>query len=156
MIGRPIAREEFAEILLAEVACVVEHDVEDDFHVAGMHLVYKSLERDIVALVAVVDFREIEGMIAVIVVARGIFDYGSDPYGGETESLDIVEFFDEAFEVATPSRVALVGLLIVPALSVVGRVAIVESGSHDEIDGFVAKVGAIANEGGGKRVEGEK
>lgn len=104
------------------------------------------MERDIVALVAMVDFREIEGVIAVIVVARGIFDYGSDPYSSETESFDIVEFFDEAFEVATPSRVALVGLLIVPALSVVGRVAIVESGSHYEIDGFVAKVGAIANE----------
>lgn len=156
MIGRPIASEEFAEILLAEVARVVEYDVEDDFHIAGVDLVDESLERDIVALVAMVDFREIEGVIAVIVVARGIFDYGSDPYSSETESFDIVEFFDEAFEVATPSRVALVSLLIVPTLSVVGRVAIVESGSHDEIDGFVAKVGAIANEGGGKRVEGEK
>jgi hypothetical protein len=119
-------------------------------------LVDESLERDVVALVAMVDFREIESMIAVIVVARGIFDHRGNPYSSETESFDIVELFDEAFEVATPSRVALVSLLIVPTLSVVGRVAIVESGSHDEIDGFVAKVGAIANEGGGKRVEGEK
>lgn len=39
MIGRPIAREEFAKILFAEVAGVVEYDVENDFHIAGVDLV---------------------------------------------------------------------------------------------------------------------
>ena len=146
MIGRPIASEEFAEILLAEVAGVVEYDVENDFHIAGMHLVNESLERHILAFVAVVNLREIESMVAVVVVARGIFDYGSNPYGSETESFDIVEFFDKTFEIATPSRVAFICRLIVPTLSVVRWVAIVETSGHNGIDGFVTKISSITYE----------
>ena len=81
----------------------------------------------------------------MVVVTRSIFDNWSNPYCSETEGFNIIEFFDKAFEISTPSRVAFICCLVVPALSVVRRVTIVETSSHDKIDGFVAEISSITN-----------
>ena len=58
-------------------------------------------------------------MIAMIVVARSVFNHRSNPYGGKPESFDVVELLDKSLEVATPAGVAVVIRLSVPTLHVV-------------------------------------
>lgn len=85
-------------------------------------------------------------MIAVVVIARGILDDWGDPDRGEAEGFDVVHLLDEALEVATPFGVVLVKAFAhaIPAVGVIGGVAVIEAGRHDEVDGFVAEVGAVA------------
>lgn len=95
---------------------------------------------------------EVHGMIAVIVVTRGILDDRGDPDGSEAECLDVVELVNDAGEVATPAGVACLDLagLIVPAEDVVVWVTIVEAGGDHEVDALVAEVGAITVEVAGR------
>ena len=151
LVGIPVAGEEFAEVLLAEVTRMVQHDVKDDFHTARVGSVNQVLEEDVlrlcVCLVAAVHFGEVACVVAVVVVAGSVLHDWGNPDSGEAEGFDVVETFDDTFEVATPSRVAHVVLLRVPTLGVVRWVAVVETGGHEEIDTLVTEVRAAA-EGG--------
>jgi len=143
LVGVPIAREQFAEILFAEIAGVVDDDVEQDFHAASVGGVDDGLEINVFALISVVHLADVAGVIAVVVVAGGVLHDGRNPNGGESERFDVVHLLDETFEVAAPARVAVVGRLIVPALRIIGGVAIVEAGGDGEVNHLVAKVRAI-------------
>ena len=119
MVALPVAVKQLAEVCLAEVAGVVEHDVENHLHASLVGSVDERLEGDVLRLVAVVYFAEVGCVISVIVVALGVFYYRGNPDGGEAESLDVVKLLNKALEVAAPSGVAVVVLLAVPALHVV-------------------------------------
>ncbi len=154
------ARELLAELLLAEVAGVVEHDVENDLDALLVRLVDEGLEVDVaraaavvfslalMTLVAQVYLRHVHGMVAVVVVARRVLHHGGDPDGSEAKRLDVVELVDQSGKVATPARVARLDLfsLVVPTEHVVVGVAVVETGGDDEIDRLVAEVSSIGVE----------
>ncbi len=130
---------------------MLQHNVEYQLHAALVHFVDKFLESSLGACgvgvlrhIAVVDLGEVDGVIAVVVEAGGVLYHGSNPHGSEAERLDVVEFVDKTFEVASPFGVVDV-LLAVPAVDVVAVVTVVETGCHGEIDGFVAEVGAVAH-----------
>ena len=153
MVRLPVAGEKFAEILLAEVTRMVEDDVKNDFHTACVRRVNQVLKEYIfglcVGLVAAVHFREVACVVAVVVVARSVLHDGRNPDCGEAQCLDVVQTLNHALEVAAPLGVAFVARLdCVPTVDVVARVAVVETGGHKEIDGFVTEVRAAA-EGGG-------
>ena len=142
-----------AEMSLSEVAGVVEDNVEDDldtFLVSGIdeflkHHVTGALA--IATLIAAVDLREVGGMVAVIVIPRGILHDRVDPDSGEAKGFDIVEPVDESLEVTTPAWVfgRNLAFLIVPAQHVVAGIAIVETSGEDEVDTLVAEVCSAAN-----------
>ena len=153
LVGAPVAGKLLAEVFLAKVTGVVEHNVEHDFHSTLVRLVDQGLETHVLALVAMIHLAEIAGVIAVVVEARSVFHHRCHPNGGEPQCLDVVKFFDKPLEVAAPSRVAVHRGWCVPALGIVARVAIIESGSDHEIDTFVAKVGSAAHK---SRLHGSK
>lgn len=146
MVALPVAVKQLAEVCLAEVSGVVEHDVENHLHASLVGGVDERLEGDVLRLVAVVYFAEVGCVISVIVVARGVFYYRGNPDGGEAESLDVVKLLNKALEVAAPSGVAVVVLLAVLALHVVWLVAVVETGCHHEVDCFVTEIVAVSDE----------
>ena len=133
-----------AEVLLAEVAGVLEHNVKDNLHAAGMCGINEVLELAVVALVARVDLAEVKGVIAVVVETGGILDDGGNPHCGEAQRLDVVQFLDKSFEVATPLGVVDV-LDTVPAIGVVAVVTVVETRGDGKIDSFIAEVGTISH-----------
>ena len=141
LVSRPIASEEFAEVLLAEVTCVVEYDIQDDLHTFCVSSINQILELYILALIALIYFREVACVIAMIVVARGVFHHRSNPNSSKSEGLDIVQFLNQTFEVATPSRVAYIIVLCIPTLGIIVWVTVVETGGHYEVDLLVAEVG---------------
>ena len=116
-----------------------------------MGSVDKVLKFHIFAFKSLVDLAHVQGMISMIVISRCVLNDWSNPNGGETQCLDIVEFFNQALEVATPFGV-LIGyvacMIAVPAVGVVARITIVEACSHGKVDGLVAKVGSPAHKGG--------
>ena len=96
------------------------------------------------ALVAGVDLRKVEGMVAVVVITGGVLDDRSNPYRGEAQRLDVVELVGKTFEVAAPRGVGIgvVRLLIIPAVNVVAGIAVIETGGDDEVDGVLAHINA--------------
>ena len=149
LVCRPVAGKEFAEVFLTEVARVVEHDVENNFHAACMCCIDKVLKLNIFAFVAFVHLGEVQGVITVVVVTRTVGNDRRNPHGRKAQRFDVIEFFDQAFEIAAPSRVAHIVILSIPTLRVVRGIAVVETGSHHKIDGLVAEVGATWIRGGG-------
>ena len=148
-VDRIVLFKHLAKMGFAEVAGMLQHNVKNNLHAAFVHLVDECLECHVsigvrvgLSYVAVVDFREVHGMIAVIVEAGTVLDDRRNPHGGKTESLDVVELVDEAFEVATPFRVVHVKHSV-PAVGVVCRVAVVEAGGNGKIDCLVAEIRAI-------------
>ena len=150
-----VALIELAEEVFAEVAGVLEHDVEDYLQPLGVSGIDKALEGNVLrcspllsALVAKVYRREVHGVVAVVVVARSVLHNRCNPDSSEAESLDVVELVDESLEVTTPAWVLRgnLRLLVVPAKHVVCRVAIVEASGNDEVDGFVTEVSTGAVE----------
>ena len=129
-VGCLIFCEHRAEGFLAKITGVVEDHIEDEFHVVSMNSVDKFLKSDILGEIAAIHFFEIHGVIAVIVISAGILDHRCNPHGGESERFYVVEFLDETFEIAAPSRVSGVVLLAVPALHVV-RIVAIEKTSGD-------------------------
>ena len=86
-----------------------------------MSSIDEVLEFNIFALEASVHLAHVQSMIAMIVIARRVLDNGSDPDGGESKSLDVVEFLYQTFEVAAPFWVLIgdvAGLVSVPAVGV--------------------------------------
>ena len=146
-----VAVEELAQVLLAKVARVVYHNVENHLHAAGMCRIYQVLELHVVALQAAVHLAHVHGMVAMIVIARGILHHRSNPYRSKPQRLDVVEFLYQSLEVATPLGV-LIGdiacLVSIPAIGVVATVAVIETRGHGKIDGLVAKVGPATHKGG--------
>lgn len=133
---------------------MVQYDVEHHLHALGVSGIDKVLEFNVLrcaplgaAFVAEIYGREIHGVVAVEVGAGAVLHDRSDPDGGEAEGLDVVEFVDQAFEVAAPVGVVVFNLyvLVVPAAYVVGRVTVVETGGHGKVDGLVAEVRALAH-----------
>ena len=156
LVFGPVAIEKTAEVGFAKIACMVEHDIQDDLHAAFVGFVDECLETDVVRLVAMVHLGEVVGMVAMVVITRSVLYDGRDPYGGKTEGFDIVEFLDQSLEIASPSRVAGILGVVVPALGVVGRVTIVETGGDDEIDLLVAEVGSRREEGACRSGHGDQ
>ena len=66
------------------------------------------------------DFRD----ETIVVFARRVLYYRSNPHGSEAERLDIVELVDKPLEVAAPVRVAIGNLhiLLVPGTYIVGGI----------------------------------
>ena len=87
-------------------------------------------------------------MVSVIIKPGGIFNDRGDPYSCKTERLDIVEFVDKTFEVASPFGVVDIEFSV-PAICVVGTVPVVETGGHCKIDGFIAEIGTAAYKSSG-------
>ena len=77
-------------MLLTEVTGVVEHDIEDNLDTLSVSLVDEFLEHHVTtlaavtALIAAVNLREIHGMIAVVVITRGVLNDRRNPDGCET------------------------------------------------------------------------
>ena len=73
------------------------------------------------ALVAEVDGGKVHGVVAVEVGSGAVLDHGRNPYGSESECLDVVEFLNQTGEVASPVGVIVCNLhgLVVPAADVV-------------------------------------
>ena len=141
---------------------MLKHDIENEFHSALVHFIDECLESDVCACrisifryIPVVDFREVHGMVAVVIEAGSILHNRSDPDGGKAECLDVVEFVDESLEVAAPFGVIDV-VDAIPAVDVVVGVTIIESRGHREIDGFIAEVGAVTHESGSRRSHGHR
>ena len=128
----PITIEHLAESGLAEVTGVVEDDVEDNLHTALVCFFDNLLETNAFGLIAMVHFREIVCMVAVVVITRGVLYDRSNPDSGEAKCLDVVHLLDETFEVTTPSRIARV--VTIPTVGVIRCVAVKETGCHHEID----------------------
>ena len=128
---------------------MLQHNVKNNLHVAFMHLVNECLECHVCigisvgfSNISVVNFREVHGMVAVIVESGSVLNDRRNPYGSKSESLDVVELVDETFEVAAPFRVVHVKHSV-PAVGVVCRVAVVEAGGNGKIDCLVAEIRAI-------------
>lgn len=122
---------------------MIENDVENQFHIAGMHFFQQGLKGDVFGLVTRVDFGKIESMVAVIIVTGGVFHHRGDPDRSESQRFDVIEFFDESLEVSAPCRIGR-GILAVPAIDVVGRIAVVKAGGDRKVDRFVAEIGSLA------------
>ena len=151
----PVARKEFAQVLLTKVARVVNHDVEDNLHAARVGRVNQVLELGVVALKTLVNLAEVHGVVAVVVKAAGVLHHRCHPHRRETQRLDVVEFLDKALEVAAPLRILILDVLgAVPTVGVVTLVAVIETGRHHEVDGLVAEVHAVAHHGGKSRHDG--
>jgi len=137
---------------LPEVTSMVEDNVEDDLDTFSMSGIDEFLKHHVAgalavaALVAAVDLREVGGMVAVVVIPRGILHDGVDPDSGEAQRLDIVEPVDESLEVTTPAWVfgRYLTLLVVPAEHVVAWITVIKTGSKDEVDTLVAEVCSAA------------
>ena len=145
-----ITVKEATERLFAEVAVVVQHDVENQFHTSGMDGIQQALECHVFvappllpALIAQVHLGEVHGVIAVVVVTRRILHHGGYPDSRETQGLDIVQTLYKSLEVTTPTRVfgLLLCRLVLPAQHIVGGVAVIKTGCYHKIDGLVAEVG---------------
>ena len=95
---------------------------------------------------AVVHTRHIHGMIAMIVISRGILDNRSNPHRSKAKGLDIVELVYQSLEIASPCRVAIIGFLIIPTLPVVAWVAIIKTGGNNKIYALIAEVGPASHE----------
>ena len=145
LVGIPIAVEEFAKIRLSEVAGMVQHDVDNEFHALGVDGIDESLQRYALRLVATVYLTHIHSMITVIVVARSIFDNRGNPNCRKAEGFNVVQLVDKPLKVAAPSRVANVFRLSVPAVGVVRRVAIVETCGYYKINRLVAEIIAVTD-----------
>ena len=140
LVGIPVASEQFTQVFLAEVARVIEHHIEQHLHATGMRLVDECLECRVTAFVAVVHTAEVAGMITVVVQARGVLNDGRYPHGGETQRLDIVQFFNQALEITTPAGVTMVGCPTIPTLGVVTGIAVIETGGNHKIDALVTEI----------------
>ena len=55
LVGVAVAGEQFAQVFLTKIACVVQYHVEQNFHPAGMGGIDERLEGRVAALVAVVN-----------------------------------------------------------------------------------------------------
>ena len=129
-----------------------KHNVEDDLDTFSMSGIDEFLKHHVAgalavaALVAAVDLREVGGMVAVVVIPRGILHDGVDPDSGEAKGFDIVEPVDESLEVTTPAWVfgRLLAFLIVPAEHIVAWITVIKTGSKDEVDALVAEVCSAA------------
>ncbi len=131
---------------------MLDHDVKDKLHSAFVDLVDKFLESHIGALrvsvfrhIAVVDLGEVHRMVTMIVKTRTVLYNGSDPYCSETEGLDVIQLVDKSLEVSAPLGVVDV-FHAIPTIGVVGRIAVIETRCHGEIDCLVTEVRAVANE----------
>ena len=89
LVALPVAVKQLAEVCLAEVAGVVEHDVENHLHASLVGSVDERLEGDVLRLVAVVYFAEVGCVISVIVVARSVFYYRGNPDGNNARTSGI-------------------------------------------------------------------
>ena len=146
LIGVAVTREQFAKVLLAKVARVVEHNVKQHFHSARVSFVNEGLKCRVAALVAVVNAAKVARMVAVIIQSRGILDDRGYPYCRESQRLDVVQLVNQSLEVATPARVAAIGSASVPALRVVARVTVIKARSDHKIDALITKVVTRPNE----------
>ena len=152
-----VAGEQLAQVLLAEVARVVEHDVEDDFHAALVRFVNHGLETHVAALQALVHLAHVHGMVAVIVKSRGVLHHWRNPDGGEAQRLDVVHALNESLEVTTPVGVLVGNVLAgIPAVGVVRLVAVVEARRHHKVDTFVAEVSTSAHKTGPCRTHAQQ
>ena len=143
-----VAVEQLAQMFLAKVSGVVDHNVEYHLHAAGVSCIDEVLELHIVAFETAVHMTHVHSVIAVIVISRCVLDNGRNPYRGEAQSLDIIEFIDKSFEVSAPFGVLIgniAGLVSVPAISVVAVVAVIEACGHSKVDSLIAKIGATAH-----------
>ena len=151
-ILRVVLLEHLAQVVLAEVAGVLKHNVKYEFHPTFVYLVYKFLKSNVcicigafLGHISVVYLREVHGMVAVIVESRSVFDNRSNPHCRESESLDVVELVDKSLEISTPFRVIDV-LYSVPTIDVVVPVSVIKAGCHREIDCLIAEVGTVTDE----------
>ena len=63
----------------------------------------------------------IYGVVAVVIIARGILSNGSKLHRSKAESLDIVKLFDKTLKVAAPCRIGI-GIVchtVIPAVNIV-------------------------------------
>ena len=127
---------------------MVEHDIQDYLHALCVRCINQVLKFHILTLIALIHFREVAGVIAVIVIARSILHHRSNPYSCKTECLDVVQFLNQALEVATPCRVAYVVVLRVPTLGIVTWITIVETGGHHKINLLIAEIRATREQCG--------
>ena len=128
------------EVGLTEISRVVQNNIEDDLHSSRVCLVDDRLKRDALRLMAMVHFGEIVCMVAVVVISGRVLHDGGDPYRCKTECFDIIHLLDQSFEITAPGGVAGVLGLIVPALCVVRRVAVIETRRQQKIDLLVTKI----------------
>ena len=154
----PVAVKEVAQVGLAKVAGVIEHNVENHFHALAVCGIDEVLKLAVVALISLVHLAHVHGMVAVVVHARSILHHRGNPHCGEAERLDVVKFFNQSFEVAAPFGVLLGSILdAIPAVGVVLLVAVIKACGDYEVDGFVAKVGTAAcHLGTGFKTQGEQ
>ena len=105
-----------------------------------MGSVNQVLELHILTLIAFVHFRKVMSMVSMIVIARSVLHDRSNPYSGKTECLDVVQFLNQSFEVATPSGVTNIVVLRVPTLGVIIWITIVETSGHHKINLLVTEI----------------
>ena len=136
--------EERSEVSLTEVRGVVPYNVLYDLHTLFMGGGDQILIGEIVALITGIDLTEVERVIAVIIIAGSILYDRGDPYGGEAERLDVIELIGKSLEVAAPRGVGIgvVRLLVIPAVYVVARVAVIETGGDNKVDGVLTHIDA--------------
>ena len=141
-IGVVVLGEERSHVSLTEVRGVVPYDVLYDLHALFMSGGDQILIGEIVALVSGVDLREVERVIAMIVIAGRVLDNGRDPYRGEAQRLDVVELIGKTLEVAAPCGVGIgvVRLLVIPAVNIVAGIAVIETGGDDKVDGILTHI----------------
>ena len=145
LVSIDVSREQFAQVLFAKVARVVQHHIEQDFHPTRVSLVDKRLERRVATLIAVINAREIARMVTVVIKSRSVLDNRCHPNRRESQSLDVIQFLDQTLEVAAPAGISAVGSARIPALGVVARVAVIEARRDHKIDTLVAKIIAWAH-----------
>ena len=140
LVGTIVALKQLAQVSLAEVTRVVEHNIQNDLHSALVHLVNQCLELHVFRLVAMIHFGKIHGVVTVIIISRSVLHHRRYPYCRESQCLDIIEFLYQSLEVAAPCRIARVLRLVIPTLGIVRRITVIESCGDNEIDLLVAKI----------------
>ena len=119
---------------------MVQYDIEDDLHSPRVGFVNDRLKTDALRLMPVVHFREVVCMIAVIVISGRVLHDRRDPDSCKTKRFDIIHLLDQPFEIAAPRGVTGVLGLIVPALRVVRRIAVIETRREQEVYLLVTKI----------------
>jgi hypothetical protein len=77
----------------------------------------------------------------MVIKTGGILDDRGDPNRGEAEGFDVVHLLDETLKVAAPWRIIVVGAgVLIPALGIIGPIAIIETGRDAEIDLLIPEV----------------